>query len=425
MHKTQSDLEKLLREQKLPPASRERLAEDNRQLTRIIEKLSQKQFHIAVFGRVSVGKSSLLNALMGQAHFETSVLHGQTKETADIVWQTYHDQSLYFIDTPGIDEFQGEMREAIARQAIALSDMILFVIDGDLTQIEFDALRYAKSLVKSLIIVVNKADRLSLEERAVLNASILEKIAHLGGDIPVCFVAADPREKEIIKIDANGHETVMHIKPETHIEALKSQIWQAIKADGHALQVLSSALFAGNISQQIGQEVVMIRRDVANTLIKKYAIGKAIAIGINPVPVADVSVLLADVAMIRHLAEIYGFSLTRREAGQLMGSIVAELGLVLGSSYGIAAIASLLKGLSAGLSTVLTAGAQGLSAYYGTYLVGKACEAYFSRGATWGEDGIGYVLETLLADIDKKAVLQEAKSDIERILKGERKTDIT
>ncbi len=115
LSKTQSDLDKLLNEKKLSRQSREILAEDRRQLNRIIEKLEQQQFHIAVFGRVSVGKSSLLNALLGQAHFSTSVLHGETKETAGIEWTVYQDHALHFIDTPGIDEYDGKIRNMTAK----------------------------------------------------------------------------------------------------------------------------------------------------------------------------------------------------------------------------------------------------------------------------------------------------------------------
>lgn len=419
LSKTQSDLGQLLNEKKLSRESREVLAEDYRQLNRLIDKLENQQFHIAVFGRVSVGKSSLLNALLGQAHFSTSVLHGETKETADIHWTAYQDHALQFIDTPGIDEFDGKIREDIAKQAVSAADMVLFVVDGDLTQIEFDALAAAKAQVKSLIVVVNKCDRLTTVEIEQIRDSMTEKLQSLSQNnrIPLIFTAADPRPKEIIKVAADGSESVTTIMPKSHIDALKAHIWQQLSESGHQLQALSAAMFATRVSDKIGAEIVTARADIAADIIRKYCIGKALAVGLNPIPLLDISVVVGDIAMIKHLGNVYGFDINSKEAGTLMKSVIAELGLVLGTSFGVQALSSVLKGLSAGLSTILTASAQGIAAYYGTYLVGKACEEYFKKGAGWGEDGAEKVLQAMLDNIDKDTVLAEAKADIQRVLK--------
>ncbi len=419
LSKTQSDLDKLLAEKKLSAKSREVLAEDLNQLNRIIEKLENQQFHIAVFGRVSVGKSSLLNALLGRACFSTSVLHGETKATEGIEWTVYQDHALHFIDTPGIDEYDGQVREDIAKQAIKISDMVLFVVDGDLTQIEFEALSYAKSLVKSLLVIVNKTDRLTTTEREQIQLSIKEKLAALSQNdiIPLIFVSAEPRAKEIIRVAADGTETMTTVKPDTNIEELKSQIWQQLTISGHSLQALSAAMFATQVTGKIAEEIVTARADIASDIIRKYCIGKALAVGLNPIPLLDISVIVGDIAMIKHLASVYGFEINSREASSLMSSVITELGLVLGTSFGVQALSSVLKGLSVGLSTILTAGAQGIAAYYGTYLVGKACEEYFKQGAGWGEDGAKKVLQNMLDNIDKDEILAEAKADIQRVLK--------
>lgn len=423
LSKTQSDLGKLLDEKKLSLASREVLAEDYRQLNRIIDKIENRQFHIAVFGRVSVGKSSLLNALLGKSHFSTSVLHGETKATADIEWTAYQDHALKFIDTPGIDEFAGQVREDIAKQAVKAADMVLFVVDGDLTQVEYDALAAAKAQVKSVLVVVNKCDRLTTLETEQIRDSISTKLDKLtpnasdSGGIPLLFVAADPRQKEIIKVAADGSESVTSVTPPSHIDKLKEQIWRQLSASGHRLQALSAAMFATQISGKIGQEIVTARADVAADIIRKYCIGKALAVGLNPIPLLDVSVVVGDIAMIKHLGNVYGFTINSKEAGSLMKSVIAELGLVLGTSFGVQALSSVLKGLSVGLSTILTASAQGIAAYYGTYLVGKACEEYFKKGAEWGDDGAKKVLQDMLDNIDKDEILAAAKADIQRVLK--------
>ena len=47
----------------------------------------------------------------------------------------------YLIDTPGLDEAGGEDREAMAREVAQRSDLVIFVIDGDITDTELSALR--------------------------------------------------------------------------------------------------------------------------------------------------------------------------------------------------------------------------------------------------------------------------------------------
>ena len=80
----------------------------------MLDKLQHGHLHIAAFGRVSTGKSSLLNALIGEERFATSPLHGETKLTSMAPWSEVEAGGMYLIDTPGLDEAGGEDREALA-----------------------------------------------------------------------------------------------------------------------------------------------------------------------------------------------------------------------------------------------------------------------------------------------------------------------
>ncbi len=78
----------------------------------------------------------------------------------------------------------------------------------------------------------------------------------------------------------------------------------------------------------------------------------------------------------------------------------------------IGLLAYSLKTVSAGLSTTLTAGAQGALAYYATYLVGKIAEEYFIRGKSWGEKGPKQVAKDIVNGLDKNSILIEAREKI-------------
>src|SRR5581483_9474237 len=72
-------LRALLEDKSIPETVRRELGEDFAQVEALIDKLAADELHIAVFGRVSVGKSALGNALLGREAFATGVLHGTTR----------------------------------------------------------------------------------------------------------------------------------------------------------------------------------------------------------------------------------------------------------------------------------------------------------------------------------------------------------
>jgi GTP-binding protein Era len=74
-------------------------------LDRQLQRLQQRTPRVAVFGRVGVGKSSLLNALLGDEQFATDVAHGCTRRQEQRRWQQPIDglNGIDLVDSPGID----------------------------------------------------------------------------------------------------------------------------------------------------------------------------------------------------------------------------------------------------------------------------------------------------------------------------------
>ena len=105
-------------------------------------------------------------------------------------------------------------------------------------------------------------------------------------------------------------------------------------------------------------------------------------------------------------------SLTRRETGQLIVTICAQLVALMGAIWGVHLVASALKVASVGWSTVLTAGAQGALAWYATLVVGRAAERYLVAGKSWGESGPKRVVQDIVAQLDRDSILREAREEI-------------
>ena len=413
LDQARDSLELLLQDQRLPPEARAELADDFSQVQAMLDKLEHGHIHIAVLGRVSVGKSSVLNALIGEQRFSTSALHGETKHNEMARWNEQESGSLFLIDTPGINEIDGEARERMAHEVSQRSDLVLFVIDGDMTDSEYEALQQLAQEHRPLLLVLNKCDRYTSVQRTELRDSLL---ARLGNLIPVenlVEVAADPPARIVISIDAEGMETETERPSPPDITVLKERIWEILEAEGKTLAALNASLFAGDLSDKVGMRVLAARSQLGEKVIRSYSLVKGLAVAINPVPVADLAAAIAvDISMIVHLSNVYGMPMTRSQSGTLIKAISGQLLLLMGATWLVHLASSLLKAGSVGLSTLLTAGAQGAVAYYSTYVVGRAAEEYLAAGCSWGEDGPKQVIRNILDTIDRDSMLAGARKDI-------------
>ncbi len=406
-------LRELLRDGSIPPSVRDALAADYAQIELMLDKLEHGQLHLAVFGRVSVGKSSLLNALLGETAFPTGVLHGTTTVADHRNWREAQSHGVHLIDTPGINELSGEEREKLAFKVAGRADLVLFVVDGDLTSIELDALRQIAATQRPIVLVLNKADRYSASQRAELKTRLIERTRGLVAENNVVEVTAQPVDERILRVDEHGQESEVLRERSPDITALRERIFAILEAEGKTLAALNAALFAGRLSDEIGARLTTTRQELAGRVIRLYCIGKGVAVALNPVPAADLlAAATLDVALVMHLSRLYGLPLTRMEAGKLLATIATQLAALMGAVWGVHLVASALKLASAGLSTALTAAAQGALAWYATVLVGRAAENYLAQGKSWGDTGPKRVVADIVKSLDRDSILREARDEI-------------
>ena len=380
----------------------------------MLDKIEHGHLHLSVFGRVSTGKSSLLNALIGEERFSVSPIHGETRFSAMEAWDEKEAGGVYLIDTPGLDEAGGEDREALARDVAGRSDLVVFVLDGDITETERDALRSVLNQGRPVLIVLNKVDLYTREEREALLRSVRSKTEGLIDPDHVITAAAQPRPQTVVEVVPDGKEVSVERPREPDVDALRLKLWEILEAEGKTLAALNASLFAADLSDQVGQRILAARREIGDKLVRTYCIGKGIAVAFNPVPVADLfAAAFIDVGMVVHLSRVYDLPLSRQEAGSIVKVIVAEAAALMGTVWALHLVSSALKVGTLGLSTILTAGAQGAIAYYSTYLVGQAAAEYLSKGKSWGDGGPKEVIKRILDSLDRDTVLRDAKREIQ------------
>lgn len=412
-------LRDLVNDDRLPDGVRESLAQDYRAVQDMLDKLEHGHIHLSVFGRVSTGKSSLLNALIGEEAFAVSPLHGETRHSAMQAWNEVESGGVFLIDTPGLDEAGGEDRELLAKEVTQRSDLVLFVVDSDITESELDALRLLLKQGRPVILVLNKADLYTAEELERLMESLRARTEGLLAAEHIVAVAAQPRPDTLIEIDAAGNETSTRRERAADVTALQVKLWDILDAEGKTLAALNASLFASDLSDQVGRRILAARRELGDKLVRTYCIAKGIAVAFNPVPVADLfAAAFIDVGMVVHLSRVYGLPLNRKEAGSLIAVIAAESAAIMATVWAIHLGSAALKVGTLGWSTVATAAAQGAVAYYSTMIVGRVAAEYLSKGKSWGDAGPKTVVKTILDSLDRDTVLKDAKREIKTRLRA-------
>ncbi len=129
-----------------------------------------REIAVAIIGRPNVGKSSLVNRLLGEERVIVSPIAGTTRDAVDSVLEVKNEaggnRRLRLVDTAGIrrkgktEEMAEKMSVVMARKHIERADVVLMVIDAIEGVVALDATiaGYAHEAGRSIIIVVNKWD---------------------------------------------------------------------------------------------------------------------------------------------------------------------------------------------------------------------------------------------------------------------------
>ncbi|RCS49282.1 DUF697 domain-containing protein [Bremerella cremea] len=403
---------------------KELLRHDLSQLQTMETKLTNGRVEIVVFGEISTGKSALINALVGKAVTQVDIQGGWTKEIWHVAWEGagyrlpgLANSEVVLIDTPGINEVGGADRGEMAQDTARQADVILFVIDSDLNETEYSALVALASVNKPIIVVLNKVDLYSKKERERLDEILAQRLEGIVPLESIVETAAQPKEVEYIIQQTDGTERSEWRTPPPKVEDLKLRLLEVLEEDGLGLLALNAAMYAADKSDRVASLKVKIRDRRANQTIWSFAVAKAVAVGANPAAFFDVlGGSAVDLAMLRALAHIYGIDMTWSNVEKLATSILQAAGWTITAELGTHALSSLVKAATLGWGTVLTALPQGAAAGYGSYIVGKAAKYYFEHGASWGDEGPKTVVKRILAETDKKSVLQDLKQEIQKKL---------
>jgi GTP-binding protein len=186
------------------------------------EEDETEALRVAVIGRPNVGKSSIVNRLLGEERLVVSEVAGTTRDSIDTPFR-YHGRELVFVDTAGLRrqskiddgiEFYSSLR---SRRAIDRADICVLVLDATLglenQDLKIAALAWEEG--RGLVVVVNKWD---LKEKDQNTAAKFEKEAGEKAPffkwVPFIFTSAVTGQRitklldVLLEVDAERHKRV-------------------------------------------------------------------------------------------------------------------------------------------------------------------------------------------------------------------------
>ena len=373
---------------------------------KIESSVAQGNIKVVVFGTGSAGKTSVVNALMGQMVGKVEAPMGSTK-----VGETYGlnlsalEREVLITDTPGILEagVAGTERGKMARVLATEANLLLFVVDNDLQQSEYIALKSLAEIGKRSLVVFNKTDLYTEKDREAILVRLRERLVGVVSKMDIVAIAACPHSVQL--------QTGEVYQPEANIIILIERLAAVLRLEGEDL-------IADNIllqSQLLGEEARSLidsqRRKRGEKVVEKFQWIGAGVIAATPIPVVDVLATAAvNAQMVIEIGKIYGCELNL-ERGQELAMSLAKTLASLGIVEGVIKLIS--TALQLNIATFIIGKAiQGVSAAYLTRIAGKSFIEYFSQNQDWGDGGITEVVQKQFQLIKKdefvKLFLQDA-----------------
>lgn len=172
---------------------------------------TQKSAFIAIVGKPNVGKSSLLNKILG-AKIAIVSSKPQTTRTKITGILTENDTQFIFVDTPGIHRPKNNLGKYMIRsvkESVNGVDCCIMVVEAGkkATETELNLIEKFKSINMPVILVINKIDTLKEKEHLMKQILSYSQLYDFKAVIPICAIngdGIDPLKEELKSLAMEG-----------------------------------------------------------------------------------------------------------------------------------------------------------------------------------------------------------------------------
>ena len=170
-----------------------------------------KNVFVSIMGKANVGKSSLMNYIMGE---KIAIVTNKPQTTRNRITGilTEDDLQYVFIDTPGLHKPKSKLGDYMvkeAKQSIAGADVVVMVVEwfGDLSEVETALIESLKTSSLPVILVINKIDTLVEKEQLLKKIAEVSKLCKFDAVVPISAKTGEGVKdllKEVKKHSVNG-----------------------------------------------------------------------------------------------------------------------------------------------------------------------------------------------------------------------------
>ncbi len=365
-------------------------------LSQVAAEVSRQDIRLAVIGGSNVGKTSLVRVL------ESS-------------WRREVKPHCSLYEMPSLFSSTGtEIQEAAAPSLAA--DLVLFLIQGDLTQPEYQTLKDLVDRHKRTVLILNKQDQYLPTQQSAVLKQLRERLREILDPADIVAVAANPSQVKVRQHLADGSAQERMEYPSPQVELLTERLNQVLAQESKQLVLQSTLDQAMVLQAAVRSQLNGIRRDRALPIIEQYQWIAAAAAFANTLPTLE---LLATAAitgkMVLDLGGIYQQKFSLAQA-QVVASTLAKLMMKLGLvEFSTQTLGSLLKSNS--VTFVAGGVVQGVSAAYLTRLAGLSLIEHFQtlseqpRSASIPYlEGLGRTLQAVFQDNQRLPFLKSLVS---------------
>jgi GTP-binding protein EngB required for normal cell division/uncharacterized protein (DUF697 family) len=328
------------------------VADAQAELQELAARQSSGSIHLCFFGEISTGKSSLIKALIPDAEVIISPVGGSTIDIRHYRWRDQQGTQILLTDVPGTGGLE-EGLDAVAQQEALRSQIVIFVCDGDLTRPEQQGVRWLLELDKPLVLVMNKSDRYSREEQAVLMERLLDHLGRLGDEHArgrVVAVSAGG-QAEVLQQSADGSESRLRRTRAADIGVLVVAINRMLENDASSLDARRDRAVFRLAADKLAEAEARYRQQRSEQIIRSSTRKAVIGALATVSPGTDVIIQgYVGTSMTQQLCKLYGaaprdldveefLSLSQSRAGKLLPLSLAVAGNGLKAFPGIGTVA--------------------------------------------------------------------------------------